>query len=479
MNGAARPETFRTIIRISLLLAWLVFPANARSQEKPARGTKAIGGLAQGNQIFRHMLHEMNLLPLHHLSQLTEEPQHKLLIVLGDLTVLNQVRVLDGFVQGGGNALIATDRAFAGPDLGTFGIRFVRGPLHVPPGSASAYRNSEECILVKGTKDGAPLFHTLTKVATNRAGRLGFGAPAPRGLNFIRPKNPLQVLAMFPNDVNAEPEAGQSRVPFAVGGRRAPGEGRVLFLSDHSVFINAMLLQDDNDNYDFAQNCLRWLTDDHHKEVLLIDEGALEMTFDVPVREEALPPLETIIQAVDRGIQGLEEEGRVQEILNDFLYGPPAGLSSVRQPSQPALFLFRLAIYAATLALVVYGLASVAQARHRVESEGPALADCIQQVRPRVTLAEQRRRWLLSGDNYWEMARSLARHELETRFGPEVAVGQPRDVEIRGSWYRRFLVQRRLRKLWLLAYHDRPRKITGKQLLRTGAAIDELREELK
>jgi hypothetical protein len=480
MNGAVSLKTSPTIFRISFFLAWLVFPAMAISQEDPATAARTNEHLALGNHVFRHMLHEMKLLPLHYLSQLQEDPQHKLLIVLGDLTVLNNV--LDDFVRRGGNALIATDRFATGTDLRLFAVHFQQGPLRLPPGSPSAYRHSEECILVQGTPDGDLLFRNLSKVATNRAGHIIHGLALSRdiGRTGLRSRG-LKVMGKFPDGVNAETESGnrQEGIVFAVGGRREPGEGRVLFLSDHSVFINAMLLQEDNDNYDFAQNCLNWLTDDQHKEVLLIDEGKLERTFEVPMREEAPPPVENIVQAVDRVIQGLEEEGRVQEILNDFIYGPPDNASGMRPPSESAIMIFRFGLYAATLALVVYGLARAAQARHRVESEGPALADCIQQVRPRVTLAEQRRRWLLSGGNYWEMARSLARHELETRFGPEVAAGEPRDVEIRGSWYRRLMFQRRLRKLWLLAYHDRPHKITGKQLLRTGAAIDELREELE
>ena len=74
---------------------------------------------------------------------------------------------------------------------------------------------------------------------------------------------------------------GLSRVHEAA----ARPESRVLVLSDQSVFINGMMLQPDNDNFDFAYNCVNWLTGPgQRKQVLLLDQGIAITSFDVPVK---------------------------------------------------------------------------------------------------------------------------------------------------------------------------------------------------
>jgi hypothetical protein len=237
-----------------------------------------------------------------------------------------------------------------------------------------------------------------------------------------------------------------------------------------------MMLQDDNDNYDFAKNCIRWLTANSNKEVLFVNEQMIEKSFDVPMRDPPLPPVESIVQAVDQGLQGLEEENRFNEILSDVL--DRLNVASAGGASTLDTFV-RFAAYAATFGLVVFGLGLIAQSRHRPDTEGPALTACMEQVNPRLEPAEQRQRWLLRHGNYWETARALARQELETWFGPEVSTKQPMNLKLPRGLYSSYSARRKLRWLWRLAYDDRPRNVTGKQLVHMGAVIDELRSNLK
>jgi len=55
--------------------------------------------------------------------------------------------------------------------------------------------------------------------------------------------------------------------------------------ADHSVFINAMLVQNDNQNAVFAYGCVDWLTENgKRKHVLFINEGHLQSRFDTPLK---------------------------------------------------------------------------------------------------------------------------------------------------------------------------------------------------
>ena len=55
----------------------------------------------------------------------------------------------------------------------------------------------------------------------------------------------------------------------------------MLLLPDHSVFINSMMLQNDNANFRFAQNTVRWLTNNGtRRRVLFLDDGDVVKKFD-------------------------------------------------------------------------------------------------------------------------------------------------------------------------------------------------------
>ena len=79
-------------------------------------------------------------------------------------------------------------------------------------------------------------------------------------------------------ELRTNPRPGPLR--FAVGAQLAGG-GRLLVLADHSIFINDMMLQTDNDNIPFAFNVVRWLTDagngQRRTDVLFYDDGQITL----------------------------------------------------------------------------------------------------------------------------------------------------------------------------------------------------------
>src|SRR5262249_45347042 len=154
-----------------------------------------------------------------------------------------------GFLERGGAALIASDRATDGAWHAALGVRvsgrFVRCDRGPPQ---DRFQNLPHCPLVRAPAgESNPLFQGIDHFATNHPSYLEY---------FGRPR--LVRLAVFPPD-----SARDDKVPldlarqfFAAGGRWGPG--RVLVLADHSVFINDMLLRADPAPYNirFAANCL-------------------------------------------------------------------------------------------------------------------------------------------------------------------------------------------------------------------------------
>src|SRR5262249_20939689 len=123
---------------------------------------------------------------------------------------------------------------------------------------------------------------------------------------------------------------------FAAGGDW--GKGRVLVLADHSVFINEMMLQTDNDNISFTCNCMEWLRDGRRDRVLFIEEGTITANFNVPVIEPPLPPPGPWINQL---VQGMEDENLFNRAI----------LRRVT-PGQ----IFRALLLALTGLLLLYGL---------------------------------------------------------------------------------------------------------------------------
>jgi hypothetical protein len=426
--------------------SWLAgLLAAARAQEEPPIG--------QGTHLFRHILDEKGLKPE---QDLGNDPEREVLIVFGDISVLDP-QVSD-FVHKGGAALLATDRSGGG--AGTiFGAVFHGRLVRVPEDSEASYKKTGDCIFVQPTGHGPPLFENLTmkgklsRVATNRPGYLT--------LTPDLPEMKLEVVAQFPDDALLE------REPLFLGPRYRPapglafgaagewGQGRILLLADHSLFINAMLAQTDNENYEFAQNCIVWLGDKGRRDrVIFLDEGVLQEDFSLP----ALPPppiesfsMDRLIRTADEAVVGMEEEGTINDLIFSAL-GRSAWPAGRDRETAVGTVLVVL-----TLALAGYGLARLIQARHRFEAGAPLLADAVGQLVPETRLPEQRQRTLLQHGNYWETARSLARELFASIAAPQQRVGwgDARSPLVlapgTGGWWQRRRLQAAVNRLWRLA----------------------------
>jgi hypothetical protein len=361
-------------------LAFLLLPSFASAQ------TVSVP-FEQGDHAFRFVLKQFDFQPLSDVKELHENADTSILIVFGDTQILDQLpRGLQSFLDKGGAVLVATDRDVGRKWQEELGTPLREHYVSAPRDLGLAYRNNPECPFVVPTQvQDPPVFKNLHEVATNR----------PRYL--VNNSQTLKTLAVFDPGCRLEgPFQWPSICPFAVGGEI--GKGRVLVLSDHSVFINAMMIPTDNDNFDFAYRCLDWLSDrgegqDKRSHVLFINEAETITTFDVPVTDVPLPTMELINQLLVK----MEQEN----LFNRLILG--------EHPEQRFRAILQGLIVALTTALIGFGCYRFLLARHVVETKEPLFAAKAAQQTPNMALTTQRQLAMIKSDNFWEAAHHLAR----------------------------------------------------------------------
>jgi hypothetical protein len=423
-----------------------------------------------GTHAFRWTLNNLGFQPLQSLDECAAEPERTLIIVLGKTWPLDHVPGgVRHFVEQGGAVLIATDQtrsAFDRSRVGswerTFAVEVKDSPVWaVDTGTAIAYRRLFECPMVRAVDNkDSPLFLDLRQgVATNCPGSLevrrsGTGAalvplayypPGCRSQDDLRYglRRRLPSGDPFGHDPERLPgNAPSAGLLFAAGGDW--GGGRVLVLADHSVFINEMMLQTDNENIPFACNCMQWLGEGRRDRVLFCEEGTINANFNVPVVEPPLPPPGPWINHL---VQGMEDENRFNRaILRQFTPGQ----------------IFRALLLALTGLLVLYGLVCLVKLRSRVEPAAPPLAQAVNRQLALQAVLHQRHQDMLRADNLWEAARTLAQQCFEP-----VAVPRERPPRLRvaGGWWQRRRLGRQVRRLWRLAFGPAPVRVSAHEFV--------------
>jgi hypothetical protein len=442
MNRRARLAT-GAVLTACLLAAAL--PAAA--QEPRARVP------FEGSHAFRHILKLHQLQPLASAAELAKvPPEEAVLIVFGDPSVIkeaaNHVGGLREFQRNGGAILIATDR-HDGAGLSELGVT-VRGWAVEATAPALAFQGKEACPVFRRLGNlPHPLFRGLHRdLVTNSPSYLAF----LQRLGF--PPSGLRPLVLFP--------------PGCITWRRAPptdtltfiaappqGDGaRVLVIAGHGIFMNGMLGLD-ADNFAFARNCVQWLSEKgKRKYALLIEEGRVMKSFDVPLAQLPLPPL----KAISGIVRGLEDENFFNRLL----------LDNVRRAR-----LLRYLFLGASGLLLFYGLHRLIRAHHRGETAAPRLAAKVeQQANVEVPLVARRNEAALREGNCYEAARDLARLCFEGEGGQPPAA--PPVVQRGGRRLRR-----EVGRLWRLAYGGTPTPVAPAefaalvaQAARVQAALD-------
>jgi hypothetical protein len=478
-NGSIRATGY-----IVALLALLPIGSQAYGQEARTRP------FGEGTHTFRAILNQRGLEPISSERQFRNDvfgdAARMLVIVLGENREKQKESVLDriplaeglvGFLRSGGAVLVATDRELC--DWATPPQRGPRGMLRQRPTSIrvtgafvqatepeSMYRGSPDCPFVQPLANpDVPIFDGLHRVATNRPSFLHLGSARW-----------LRSLARLPHDCQLEnnmPADGLRPFVFAAGGQ--VGDGRMLVLADHSVFINDMMLQTDNDNFDMACNAIDWLTEKtvdgerKRKRVLLVDDGAVVANFNVVLKEPPPLPmpglpsgdeLERLVGQLARGGQQRLGEMDRENLFNRLAVNALGGEGDARNHLILGL------VVAGTFALLALAGLRLQRARQRIDLRLPVAGPELWQA-PAATLPAQRQEALVQAGNFWEPARALARQFFERAAGlrPDswtTAGRRPPQLPIADA-----AGQRRLyRTLWRLAISTAPYRVTAAEFQR-------------
>ena len=250
--------------------------------------------MAEQTLVFRRTLHLLKFQPEKKVDELF--PSDSILIILGDTSRLPGG--LRQFLEGGGAALIASDQPMG---------HTARNALLDVAGV-----KINESFWNEDLQDKAKLYHELPfcpwmisddsrfmrqPLTANSGQRLNVATNMPSTLTRDKRVAGIPSFATLP----------ERALLFGVVGD--VGQGRIIVLADHSIFIDEMMRPTDNDNVEFTANCLTYLrgSEGKRKNVLFLDNGKIQSTFDVPTK--AVPDASLLDLALKRfanGNQALE-----------------------------------------------------------------------------------------------------------------------------------------------------------------------------
>jgi hypothetical protein len=431
-----------------------------------------------GTHAFRYVLHSFELEARNNLKELDENTiPNTILIIFGETQILDDDEIPGGlrnFLDNGGAVLIATDRPNQGKWQDIFHVQFDDKFIYTPPERPDlAFKDKEgkvyeACPFVNPLPvDDIPIFRGLKEVATNKP------------VYFVNGSKELKTLAVFPPECLVDKDGAPTRLskigrqPAAFAAAGAIGKGRALVLSDHSVFINEMMIQLDNNNFDFGVECVRWLMKrgeglEPRTHVLFLDEGEVVTNFNIPIdmTDVPTPPIEVM----NRFLAKLEQEN----FFNRLILG--------NDPGRVMGNILRVLTIVITTIVAGLGCYRFLHARHRIETSEPLFATKIAQQSPEVDVMTQRHLTMIKADNFWEAAHHLSRDWFETvtpGLLAQVAESDgPRSglisFTVDAGWWRRWSWQRKLKDLWRLAVGS-PRKLTAAEFARFVTQLDEVK----
>ena len=403
-----------------------------------------------GTQAFRFLMgpNLLKLKAVHTVGDLTAHPSQSVLIVFGDTQPLKDwgEDKLRDFLSRGGALLVATDHRTGNELSELFGVRVSGEHLQAVDRAGKYLGSLADCPVIRQSPDHPELFKDVRQIATNRPSC--FRPQEEEHWNLVG----KQTVGWLPRTIDRKQNVANNRRASPItGGLADPGAIRVLLLSDQDIFIDGMMFQTQNDNFVFAYNSLRWLTDSGQRtHVLFLDNGQAITDFSVPLKwaPRKLPPPVVI---ADHLLAGWNRKT------------PSIGCLQHVMPHRAILCV--LAVFV-TLALVLRWLYNLLSRRAaQVEAEVPLVLDAPNQLTPRLPLFEQRHRFMLRDGNFWEAAHEQARHCFENLFPPPQRAGSSDTIEKPAlaaagpPWPSRSLYRRAMR-LWRLAYDVQPRAVS-------------------
>jgi hypothetical protein len=458
-------------LRLLPILAFLglCLPAlPARAQDEEVRTVRF-----DGPEVFAHVLFSEGIKPITSIEEAARNPGNSTIIVFGNPTVLPKVQKAIGGLLGyrakGGNLFIATDQR---ADMMDYSLS-IRGTQVAQLNPDQAYRRTPDCPWVtypepngQGVEDPAahPLLRGLHRgIATN----------CPSYLFVLMkqlPKKRSVTVPLLKISTPFMPVKGKmldSCDYAAASPNDTPPRGRVLLVAGHGMFMNAMMLQDDNDNLAFARNAVRWLQEDdigkRTRRALFIYDGRIITDFDMNLTGTPPPLPMPTAQMLNRLIRGLEEERFFHRLVAELLG---------RQLEIIVLALLGIV----TLAALSYGAKKAFAARAHLETAAPSMVGLASSTD---SADEQRQQALWQKTDFREQAHQLAVEWFRTEFGVSPEKWRPgvqAAFQAAGSFLARWRLQSKAKDALRLARAADPGTVSRRQFFRLAQTLKELAE---
>lgn len=384
-----------------------------------------------GAEVFCHVLFHEGLEPSGP-DGLDRAPRDTVLILFGNL---GQTGDIDSaaFVKNGGNLLVVTDYPFAT----ALGVEFSGGLFVQREG---AYRQTPECPWLASADGGKHLlFANLHRgIAANRPST----AIITQGAIGIEPilAFPAHQPASKHGEKKREAIFGPPPRYYMVGSPgHAPPVGRMLFIAGQGMFMNGMMLQTDNDNFDFAVNAIRWLRQgpgaSQRSHAMLVVDGKVVRDFNMNLSPRPTPPRIPVppVHVVNRLVRGMEEERLFHKMLYGIL-GDNLGRT------------IGVLIAIVTFGVLFYGAKRFLEERFHLETGVPRMVGTAPPLPSRMKRRPERQKALHAQRDCAEESCALTRYWLQCEFGI-LAADWPAQAAVRlqasGGFWSRFGLQRR------------------------------------
>lgn len=442
------------LMRNSWLLGFLIlaFATNAAAQMARSERLRTLSPFGGRYDAFRLVFGDPELLGLNLGTledfQSMQQPSEWLVVSLGGTATLRQIIGLPReFLQAGGTLLIADDQK--SDYLSWAGMSFEPGPIQVPNGP-EAYLQIPTCPIVRHLADDSPLFTGVAELILNNPGHLA-GPGAEMHAQAWLPENAYQQ------------NSDRGNKPVVVAAE--VGNGRLIAVSDHSVFTNEMIQE--GDNLRAALNMGRWLLgnrDPKGVKVLFLEEG-------IPINEWVDPRFE-------EGDWPLFDNEVLMRLLNEILREFQAGngfnlaIRSIQETIGPIGFR-KLMLLLVTFVFSIMLCRWLLQNRVRETELSERLP-----VYEEATLLERRHRELLESRNFKDPAAQFCRHFFLEVVGPVDWANENIQVEQLAPLWTRWKTRQTVQRLWNIANGSVSHRITHNHFLTIARQVSELKDEL-
>ncbi|MEO2013748.1 MAG: DUF4350 domain-containing protein [Fuerstiella sp.] len=301
-------------------------------------------------ELFQMLLEQNGLNPTTSFSEVLNDPEHSVVVIVGQLDRSIHPRKIETFCENGGAVLMASDLTYSAGRI----CEFRGGPV-VGVRSLDWYQSHRDCLNITDLDPDHPLTTGVNSIVVNRSGWLD----SPRWLA----REP-EVAARLP--ARCIPADAGGKPVIATITLNPPASGPLIIVSDQSLFTNGMLWH--GDNAILAINVSKMLCEGQRSRLLFLADGAgLGSYEDSPLLNNLPPPgslpelpanmpepeLQTMLRVANSVIQNVERSN----VLNEVLANRPR---NARAPYYWRIFLFMLAIVA--LAFVIWKLSATGSA---------------------------------------------------------------------------------------------------------------------